>query len=148
MSQENIQAARRLYDAFNSGDLAAFQKGCAPTFVWNEAENSANSAGNPYRSFDDVLEGVFQPTMNDFEGFRVDLEKVFDAGDTIVGTGRYLGKHRKTGKQLSAQFCHLIHFDPQARLDGLQEYVDTLEEAVVAARVQIVEEMRIPQPVM
>lgn len=148
MSQDKIEAARRLYDAFNSGDLAGFEQGCAPSFIWNEAENSQNSAGNPYRTFKEVLEGVFQPTMNDFEGFRVELEKLIDAGDTIIGTGRYRGKHRNTGKQLSAQFCHLIHFDPQARLDGLQEYVDTLEEAVVAARVQIVEEMRIPQPVM
>ena len=148
MSQDKIEAARRLYDAFNRGDLGAFEKGCAPSFVWNEAENSENSAGNPYRSFDEVLEGVFQPTMNDFEGFRVDLEKLIEAGDTIVGAGRYRGKHRNTGKQLSAQFCHLLNFDPQARLDGVQEYADTLQEADVSGRVQIVEEMRIPQPVM
>lgn len=147
MSQDDIQAARRLYDAFNRGDLATFEKGCAPSFAWNEAENSQNSTGNPYRTFEQVLQGVFQPTMNEFEGFSVDLEKVLDAGDTIVGTGRYRGKHRNTGKQLSAQFCHLIHFDAHARLDGFQEYVDTLQEAEVSERVQVVEQMRIPQPV-
>jgi ketosteroid isomerase-like protein len=114
---------------------------------WNEAENSLNAAGNPYRSFDEVLEGVFRPTMRDFDGFRCEVEKLLVAGETIVGTGRYRGKHRETGKQLSAQFCHLLRFDGNAKLDRVQEYTDTLQEAEIAGRVQIAPEMRIPNPV-
>lgn len=148
MSQENVQAARGLYDAFNRGDLNAFENGCSREFVWNEAENSLNAAGNPYRNFKQVLEGVFQPTTRDFEGFRCDLEKLLDAGDTIIGTGRYRGKRQETGKQLSAQFCHVLHFDRDAKLDGVQEYTDTLQEAEVAGRVQQVERVRIIQPAM
>ncbi|HEX6072997.1 MAG TPA: nuclear transport factor 2 family protein [Sphingomicrobium sp.] len=148
MSQENVQAARGLYDAFNRGDLNAFENGCSREFVWNEAENSLNAAGNPYRNFKQVLEGVFQPTKRDFDGFRCDLEKLLDAGDTIIGTGRYRGKRQETGKQLSAQFCHVLHFDRDARLDGVQEYTDTLQEAEVAGRVQQVERVRIIQPAM
>jgi ketosteroid isomerase-like protein len=148
MSQENVQAARGLYDMFNRGDLAGFEKGCAREFVWREAENSLNAAGNPYRNFKQVLEGVFQPTIRDFEGFECKLETLIDGGDHVIGTGRYLGKHRETGKALSAQFCHVIHFDRTAKLDGLQEYTDTLEEAVVAGQVQLIAEMRIPQPVL
>jgi ketosteroid isomerase-like protein len=148
MSQENVQAARGLYYAFNRGDLNAFENGCSREFVWNEAENSLNAAGNPYRNFKQVLEGVFQPTTRDFEGFRCDLEKLLDAGDTIIGTGRYRGKRQETGKQLSAQFCHVLHFDRDARLDGVQEYTDTLQEAEVAGRVQQVEPVRIIQPAM
>jgi len=148
MSQDKIRAARGLYDAFNSGDLTAFEQGCAPAFVWNEAENSLNAGGNPYRNFKEVLEGVFQPTARDFEGFRVDLEELLDAGDTIIGTGRYRGKYKATGKQLSAQFCHVMHFDGSNRLDRVQEYADTLQEAQVAGLTQPIAEMRIPQPVM
>ena len=148
MSQENVQAARGLYDAFNRGDLNAFEAGCSREFVWNEAENSLNAAGNPYRNFKQVLEGVFQPTARDFDGFRCDLEKLLDAGDTIIGTGRYRGKHRETGKQLSAQFCHVLHFDRDARLDGRQEYADTLQEGEVSGLAQQVERVRIIQPAM
>jgi uncharacterized protein len=148
MSQDKLEAARGLYDAFNRGDLNAFERGCAPSFVWNEADNSLNAAGNPYRNFQAVVDGVFQPTMRDFDGFRCDLEKLLDAGDTIIGTGHYRGKYKTTGRQLTAQFCHLLHFDSNARLDAVQEYTDTLQEAVVAGRTQITEEMRIPQPVM
>jgi ketosteroid isomerase-like protein len=148
MSQQNVLAARGLYDAFNRGDLTAFENGCARELVWNEAENSLNAAGNPYRSVAEVVQGVFQPTLRDFDGFRCDVEKLLDAGDSVVATGRYRGRHKATGKQLGAQFCHISHFDQQAKLDAIQEYTDTLLEAEVAGQVQRIAELRIPQPIM
>ena len=51
MSQANVQAMRRLYDAFNSGDLDTFEQGVGRDIVWNEADNSLYAGGNPYRSF-------------------------------------------------------------------------------------------------
>jgi ketosteroid isomerase-like protein len=148
MSQQTLQAARGLYEAFNRGDLNAFERACARQFEWNEADNSLNAGGNPYRNFAQVLEGVFKPTMRDFEDFRVDLEQLHDAGATIVGTGRYRGRHKDTGRQLSAQFCHVMHFDHETLLDRVQEYADTLAEAEVAGRAQQIEIARIPQAIM
>lgn len=141
MSQENVQTARRLYDAFNSGDLATFEQGVSPHLEWNEADNSLNCAGNPYRSFAAVRDGVFVPTMRDFVQFSVDLEQLIDGGDFIVGTGRYRGRSTATGKQLSAQFCHVLHLDDQGKLDRFQEYADTLHEAEVTGRSQNVEQI-------
>ena len=148
MSQENVRAARGLYEMFNRGDLAGFEKACARELTWNEAESSLNAAGNPYRSFKEVLEGVFQPTARDFDKFECNVEKLLDAGDTIIGTGRYRGTYKETRKQLSAQFCHLIHFDSDGRLDRVQEYTDTLAEAEVAGRVEPVARMKVPHPAM
>jgi ketosteroid isomerase-like protein len=146
MSEENVRAMRRLYDAFNTGDLDTFEKGVSSNLVWNEAENSLNCGGNPYRSFVAVRDGIFAPTMRDFEGFHVDLEQLLDAGNVVIGTGRYRGKSTATGKQLSAQFCHLLHVDPNGKLDGMQEYVDTLQEAEVTGRAQQLEPIKILQP--
>lgn len=147
MSQANVQAMRRLYDAFNSGDLDAFEQGVGRDLVWNEADNSLYSGGNPYRSFAAVRDGVFAPTARDFDSFRVDLEQLLDAGDHVIGTGRYRGKCKATGKELSTQFCHLLHLDSDGKLDRVQEYADTLDEAVVTGRTQL-QEMKIPQPAM
>ena len=148
MSKETLGAARGLYDAFNQGDLTAFEKGCASALTWNEAESSLYEGGNPYRNFRQVLEGALKPTMQDFEGFRCELERLLDAGDTIVSTGRYRGKHKRTGRNLSAQFCHVLHFDSQLKLDEVQEYTDTLQEAEVAGRLQLTQEIRMPQLAM
>ena len=133
MSQETLGAARGLYDAFNKGDLIAFEKGCAPAFEWNEAESSLYAGAIPTAASRRYWR-AFQPTMRDFDNFRCDIERLIDAGDTVVGTGRYRGKHKRTGKNLSAQFCHVLHFDSQLKLDAGQEYADTLQEAEVAGR--------------
>lgn len=148
MSQQYVQAARGLYDAFNKGDLDAFEKGCSPKFMWNEAENSLYSAGNPYGNFKEVLEGVFKPTKRDFDPFRCDVEKLIDGGDYIIGTGRYRGRWATTGKELTSQFCHVLHFNQDAKLDGVQEYTDTLASAQVSGKVPLIEEARIFQPAM
>ena len=147
MSPENLENARRLYDAFNSGDLATFEEGVSTDLEWNEADNSLNSAGNPYRSFAAVRDGVFVPTMRDFDGFSVDLERLIDGGEFVVGTGRYRGRSSATGKPLSAQFCHVLHFNDGGQLDRLQEYADTLHEAEVTGRSQKAEQIIALQPV-
>ena len=147
MSEQNVQAMRGLYDAFNSGDLDRFEQGVSRDILWNEAENSLYSAGNPYRSFAAIRDGVFAPTARDFDSFRVDLEQLLDAGDHVIGTGRYRGRHKTTGKELSAQFCHVLHVDRDGKLDRVQEYADTLHEAEVDGRTQRLEQ-KIPQPAL
>jgi ketosteroid isomerase-like protein len=146
MSQANVQAAQRLYDAFNNGDLDSFERGVSRDLVWNEAESGLNSAGSPYRGFASVRDGVFAATKRDFDDFRVDLEQLLDAGDTIIGTGRYRGRSTATGRPLFAQFCHLLHLDSDGKLDRVQEYADTLQESEVTGRVQQLERIEILQP--
>ena len=148
MSDQNVQAVRRLYDAFNRGDLESLEQGFSRDLTWNEAENSLYAAGNPYRSFQAVTEGVFGPTNRDFDQFRCGVEQLLDAGDYVIAQGRYRGKCRDTGNALSTQFCHVMHLDLGGKIDRIQEYADTLDEAQVIGRVKIFEELKIPQPAM
>lgn len=148
MSAQNVQAIRGLYQAFNNGDLDSFQRGLSPKFLWNEAENSLYAGGNPYRSFTEVRDGVFGPTARDFDQFRCDVEQILDAGDHVVGTGRYRGLSKETGKPLSAQFCHVMRLDADGKLDRIQEYCDTLAEAQVQETTARIEEVKIPHPAM
>jgi ketosteroid isomerase-like protein len=148
MSEQNVQAAKGLYDAFNRGDLDFLEKGFSKDLTWNEAENSLYSSGNPYRSFQAVRDGVFTPTNRDFDSFSCDLEQLLDAGDYVVATGRYRGKFKETGKTQASQFCHVMHFDLAGKIDRLQEYSDTLDQARVSGRLDQVQEMKIPQPAM
>lgn len=148
MSQDTVQATSRLYDAFNRGDLDAFEQGVSNDLVWNEAENSLNCKGNPYRSFAALRDGVFAPTLREFRGFKVDVEQLIDAGDYVIGTGRYRGTSTATGEELSAQFCHIVHLDSDGKLDRLQEYADTLHEAAVTGQTRPIEQIRIVQPAL
>lgn len=147
MSQDNVRAARSLYEAFNRGDLDAFEQGCSRELMWNEADSSLYSGGNPYRSVAAVRDGVFAPVARDFDNFRCEVAKLHDAGEFIIGTGRYRGTSKATGKELSAQFCHVLHMDKDARLDGVQEYTDTLQEAEVTGRRTAAEQPAPRQPI-
>jgi ketosteroid isomerase-like protein len=148
MSQQDVQAIRGLYDAFNRGDLDALERGFSRNILWNEAENSLYCEGNPYTSFASIRDGVFQPIARDFDGFRCDVEQLLDAGETVIGTGRYRGRSKATGKTLSAQFCHVMRLDSYGKLDRVQEFADTLAEAEVIGRAQVMEELKIPHPAM
>ena len=146
MSQENVQAMRGLYDAFNRGELETLDRGFSSQIVWYEPENSRYAGGNPYRGFEAIRDGVFQPINREFEDFRLELDQLIDAGDTVVTTGRYRGKNRTTGRDLSSQFCHLLHVDGNGKLDRVQQFEDTLHQAQVDGRVERLEEPQIRQP--
>jgi uncharacterized protein len=146
MSEQNVQAVRGLYDAFNRGDLETLEDGFSTVLHWNEAENSLYCSGNPYRSFEAVRGGVFAPTSRDFEDFRCEVEQLLDAGDYVVSTGRYRGRCRETGRSLKTQFCHVLHIDLEGRIDRLQEYADTLDEAEVTGRIEDLQKLKIPHP--
>lgn len=148
MSEQNVRTVRGLYDAFNRGDFDTLKKGFSPAILWNEPENSLYESGNPYRSFPAVQQGVFTPLNRDFDRFQCEVEQLLDAGDYLVATGRYRGKCKDTGKTLGTQFCHVMHFDLEGRIDRVQQYADTLDEALVTGRVGAIQEMKIPQPVM
>ena len=146
MSEQNVQAIRGLYEAFNRGDLDSLERGFNRSLTWNEAENSLYSGGNPYRSFAAVKDGVFAPTARDFDPFRCEVEQLLDAGDYVVATGRYHGKCKDTGTIMATQFCHVMHLDLDGKIDRLQEYADTLDEARVTGRLQSREEVKVPHP--
>ena len=55
---------------------------------------------NPYLGPSAVLAGVFARLGGEWDGFKVALEEVHDAGDTVVATGRYGGAYKKTGTRI------------------------------------------------
>ena len=148
MSQKNVQAARSLYEAFAHGDFDTLEKGVSIDVLWNEAENSLYSKGSPYRSFSEIRAKVFTPNGRDFDNFRLDIDRILDASDDhVVAAGRYRGRYKETGRELSSQFCHVMHFDKFGKVDFFQEFADTYDQAQVTGRVKPFEKMEIRQPI-
>lgn len=149
MSQKNVQTMRSLYDAFALGDFDALEKGVSSNILWNEAENSLYSAGSPYRSFTEIRDKVFTPNSRDFDHFHLEIDRILDASDDhVVTAGRYRGRYKETGKELSSQFCHVAHFDYSGKIDFFQEFADTYDQAQVTGRVKPFEKMEIREPIL
>lgn len=131
MSQQNVDVIRKLYDAFARGDVPSVLAGMDPGIVWNEAENFPYADRNPYTGPQAVLEGVFMRIGADWETFQVANEVLLDAGDTVVALGRYLAKHRASGKELNAQHAH-IWWLKDGKVTRFQQYADTAQTLAVA----------------
>ncbi|KAB0741864.1 DUF4440 domain-containing protein, partial [Pseudomonas aeruginosa] len=76
------------YAASSRGDLAGMLADMDERTEWTEM------AGFPLA---DIGAGVFQALQRDWEGFRVEIERLIDGGDSVVAVGRYAATHRRSG---------------------------------------------------
>jgi ketosteroid isomerase-like protein len=130
MSKENVDLALSVYEAFAKGDINAVLDLLDPKVEWNEAENFIYADGSPYIGPTAVLEGVFKRIGSEWEGFSSSLNEVLDAGETIVVRGYYSGTYSKNGRQVRAQFAHLLTFR-NGKIVKFQQYTDTAQFAQV-----------------
>jgi hypothetical protein len=126
MSQANIDLIQSMYDAFARGDGPSALAALDPAIVWNEAENFPYADRNPYIGPLAVAEGIFGRVATEWDGFRVNVAEILDAGDTVVALGRYTGKYKASGATLDAQFAHVWRVQ-NGKVIGLQQYADTAQ---------------------
>jgi ketosteroid isomerase-like protein len=129
----SAEVVRKLYAAFETGDVPAVLGLMSPDIVWNEAENFLYADRNPYKGPQAILEGVFMRIGADFENFAVKPEEIIESGDTVVMFGRYTGTFKATGKAINLQASHVWRVK-DGKVTQFQQYVDTLAAARAAGR--------------
>ena len=120
MSQENVDVVRSMYDAFAKGDVPAVLNRMDPEIVWNEAENFPYADGNPYVGPQAVVDGVFMRLGTEWDYWNLAIERILDAGDTVVALGRYQARHKETRSEINAQFTHVFPVLILCRADGFE----------------------------
>jgi ketosteroid isomerase-like protein len=128
MSEDNVNAVKAIYQAFGRGDVPAVVAAMSPDIEWNEAENFPYSDRNPYRGPEAILGGVFGRIGTEWEGFNVHPDQFLDAGDTVIMTGRYVGKCNATGNDMNPQVAHFWKLE-DGKAVKFQQLVDTLAVA-------------------
>jgi len=94
---------------------------------WNEAENFIYADRNPYVGPQAVLEGVLMRSVR-LGRFHDHAGGVARCGDRVVVLGTYRGTHKSTGKQVRAQFAHIVSVR-EGRIVRFQQYTDTKQFA-------------------
>lgn len=104
----NLEIVKGIYAGDAEQIAKTLQDALAPRFEWTEA------AGFPYagtyHSMEEVGKNVFVRLATEWEGYRAEVDKFYDAGDTIVATGKYLGTYKKSGGVMDAAFAHIWNF--------------------------------------
>jgi len=126
MSQANVKIIQDMYAAFAKGDGPSVLSAMEPTIIWNEAENFPYADRNPYSGPGAVAEGIFSRYATEWDSFQVTPGQYFDAGDTVIVTGRYTGTYKASKKSINAQFAHFWHIN-NGKVATFQQYTDTAQ---------------------
>jgi ketosteroid isomerase-like protein len=115
-----------MYDSFGKGDIPAVLAQFDPEIEWVAAENLPHVEKSPFHGPQAILQNVFMHIPEDWNGFRVNVEKIIDAGDTVVMLGRYTATSKATGQPLNAQVAHVWTIR-NGKAVKFQQYADTAQ---------------------
>jgi uncharacterized protein len=127
---DNVAIVNGVYEAFAKGDINTVLGALDEQVEWNEAEHVPYWPGKAFVGPQAVAGGVFERFLQDFDGFRVDVQRVVGLGDTVLVEARYRGTFKATGQDLDAQVAHVWDFRA-GKCVRWQQYTDTWQFAHV-----------------
>ena len=128
MSQENVDAMRRGWEAYERGDLTEALEGLSPDMVTYVA--SPLPVAGTYHG----PEGLLQLTLDWAEGFDelvVTAKEFFDAGDQVVVRTLHKSRGAESGAPVEAEVWYVftIRAGKAVRADVFNERHEALEAA-------------------
>jgi ketosteroid isomerase-like protein len=133
MSEENVELARRTYDAYNeafeSPDplpaiRAVFEPVADPDVEWKTSPNATRT--DTFKGIDGVME-FFEDVFEAFDVAQQVPERYFDLGDRVLVFVQTRITARASGISLDQSSAHLLTFE-----DGLFTRVDVYDDRAQA----------------
>lgn len=104
MSEQDVEALRRIYDAFSRWDVDELVADLTHDIEWNLPETLP--WGGTRHGHDGVL--AFTSISQDhIEGRWADPDDFLDAGDRLVVLGRLRGRGKASGLEFEVEFAHV-----------------------------------------
>jgi ketosteroid isomerase-like protein len=120
---QNVEIARRSYDAFARHDLDAVLADRHEDVEWQQAQGLPH--GGTYRGRDEVRRNIFEPLDAEWwSEFHADPTEFLDAGDQVVVLGRYSGRAKGTGRELDVPYVHVWTF-ADGKAVRFRQFLDT-----------------------
>lgn len=123
MSQQ-VEAARKLYDAMEARDLAALLDAMDEDFAGTVSDGMPLGVGGRHEGRDRMVQDVWVKVFGAFDTSpRVD-RYIETGGPEVVAIGRYVGTARESGRPLDAAFAHVLSIR-DGRVASLRQITDT-----------------------
>ena len=132
MSQENVEAVRRLFAAFQSVDVGNFERHLDevreifdPEVEWVAAPHSL-LASEEYRGYEGVRR-FWTQFLSAWDAFGVEVEELIDGGDQVVAVMRLSGRTNELevdearSSLLTLRDGRIVRIEPFASKDGALE---------------------------
>jgi ketosteroid isomerase-like protein len=130
MSEENVEAVRAIFEAFNRRDISSMLDHVDPEIEWLPAITPGGIEGNVYRGhagirrwMDDVSESWGAMEVSDLT--------VQAVGNRVLALGRVHGEGRASGVPVDRELAQLWEFDKGKgrRAIGFMSHADALQAA-------------------
>jgi uncharacterized protein len=124
MSQENVEAVRRCFEAYRRGDYVGASAFLAPNVVWEVGQELPAHGPASVRR-------MWKRWDSEWEELETVLEEFIDAGDHVVVAVRYRGRGRVSGVEVNDRLFEVHTFrDGQCvRKIDFRERSEALEAA-------------------
>jgi ketosteroid isomerase-like protein len=123
MSQENLDLARKGYEAFARGDLDAAIELMHPEIEAHDPPEVPDAT--IYRGREAVRRD-WEQTSELMEDFSIDVERTFDRGDEVVAFVRFRGRGRGSDAEVEAPMAHVWTFR-DGKAVRLRQFIDRAE---------------------
>ena len=120
-----VVAAQRLYDALAAGDRETIDVLLHPDFVGHAAEGLPLGMGGRHVGPEAMRTNLWWRIGQHFTARAVANDFQLLADGRLMVIGRYRGTARRSGRQLDAEFVHLVEFAPDGRIGTLHQLTDT-----------------------
>jgi ketosteroid isomerase-like protein len=128
MSQENVDAARGMWDAFNRRDLDAWLEGFDPEVEWHTAREDPDAGVHHGRS---GVKRYAEQWLDAYDDLRVEPLEIVDAGDEVLVWIRVTGHGGASGVGVDMEQAQVLTFR-DGRVAVGREYFDRAEAFEVA----------------
>jgi uncharacterized protein len=128
MSQENVEIVRRGYEAFDRGDIQTVL-----SLMDSEIETRVDRAFPEWEPFygRDGFMSFLQAWLEPWETYRVQVDKLIDAGERVLVAATEFGRSKDTGFDVEQRSYHVwtLKDGRAVRLDSFFEWSEALEAA-------------------
>ena len=110
MSQENVDAVRRSFEAWNRGDIDAWLESSHPEIEWfSEVARRLGGAETVYRGQAQMRE--FWDEWHAVWDLTIEISEFRDLGDTVVALGHMRAHGNASGIELEAPVGYVAEFE-------------------------------------
>ena len=128
MSRENVELARRAFDAFNRRDFAAYFELFHPELTYRNREEEPDV--RLYQGLED-FKGYIESWLETFRDLLLEPQDFIDLGDEVIAVAELRGQGGSAGPEVQGSYVFLLGFRDGLIVQG-REYA-TREEALAAA---------------
>ncbi len=120
MSQQNVELAKRLTDAFNRRDVEVFAGMTTPDFEWSTSMMAVE--GEVFWGREGI-DTYFGRMVDAWDEFRATAEELRDLDDRVLWRGRIDGRGRISGVPVDAPLDILFHFR-DGKISRMRSFLD------------------------